>query len=228
MSVWPLPVSQEQEAMLRRYADAVVQAAENISLTSARDRGVFFERHVLDAVTFLSVLPQNWRSQALNVIDVGSGNGVPGMVFGLLCPLWRVILLDSDTKKTLFLDTFCKLNDINNVKVIVDRAETLAQSDLRESCDLAIARALGPITVTLELVSAFVKPEGSVIVSRGTSPDPNMERVPLVASLLGLTAPDFREYSVGDLRFSALRFKKARPTPTKYPRRVGKPSKSPL
>ena len=44
----------------------------------------------------------------LRVLDIGSGNGIPGLVFAILRPTWNVFLLDSNNKKALFLDTFCK------------------------------------------------------------------------------------------------------------------------
>jgi len=60
------------------------------------------------------------------VLDLGSGNGIPGLIFAILRPQWHIVLLDSNNKKALFLDSFCKINEIKNVSILCDRAEVFS------------------------------------------------------------------------------------------------------
>src|ERR1035438_5168586 len=116
----------QQETLLKRYAEAVVGAPAHLHLTSDRDTNRFLSRHVQDAIKLTELIPPQYRRPGLRVLDVGSGNGVPGIPLAILEPSWSVELLDSDTKKCGFLDMFCKSYGVRNARVIVGRAESLA------------------------------------------------------------------------------------------------------
>src|SRR4051812_489489 len=96
----------EQETLLRRYAEEVVSSP--LHLTSDRDLRHFWVRHIEDAVKLLESIPLEQRKVGTRVLDVGSGNGVPGIPTAILNPGWSVELLDSDNKKCGFLDMFCR------------------------------------------------------------------------------------------------------------------------
>src|SRR5690348_16995610 len=100
--------------LLEKYVAAVLSAPHSLALTATRDAKEFWERHVLDALKISEVLPVELHKRSLRVLDVGSGNGVPGLPIGIALPDWQVILLDSNNKKCGFLDTFCKFNAIKN------------------------------------------------------------------------------------------------------------------
>jgi 16S rRNA (guanine527-N7)-methyltransferase len=198
-----------------------------LGLTSAKDRENFFERHVLDAVTLASILPIQLRESQATAIDVGTGNGVPGLVLALLFPHWQMTLLDSDTKKCGFLDAFCISSYIKNVSVHLGRAEEYARLPIRESFDLAVCRALGGISTSLELIAGFVKIGGIGIVSHGTSLKEKIKELTTVPAILGFEH-EMHIYKVGDHTYTALQLTKTKETPIMYPRRVGRPAKAPL
>src|SRR4051794_31584663 len=135
---------QSQKELLHKYVEAVMAAPQSLGLTAAADAAEFWERHVLDALKLLEVLPAAWLEQRLRAVDIGSGNGVPGIPIAIASPNWRVTLIDSSAKKSGFLDMFCKFNGVENVTVIPGRAEELGRrEDLREQFDIGFARALG-------------------------------------------------------------------------------------
>jgi 16S rRNA (guanine527-N7)-methyltransferase len=222
----PFSPTPEQLRILETYAEAVSNAPTFLGLTSARGRTEFFDRHVQDAIRIFQLLPDEWRRAPLRVIDVGTGNGVPGLVVGVLAPHWTTVLLDSDNKKCGFLDSFLTSHTIKGVSVAKGRAEDLAQAAEREAFDLAFARALGPVSTTLELTSGFVKPGGHLAVSRGTLKDSTLGAS--VLEQLSLSPGNVETYELLGLRLQLAFYKKVGPLAPKYPRRVGVPAKRPL
>jgi len=211
-------MTNDQEALLRKYAEAVVQSPPHLHLTADREIGLFWKRHVLEAVALLEVIPP--LHTEVKVLDIGSGNGIPGIPIAILRPSWQVYLLDSDNKKCGFLDTFCKFNAIENAQVIACRAEDMATKKWRESFNYVISRALAKLPTALELSSAYLMIGGRLIVPHGTSLESELARSRHAVIELGLA---FEGYKNG-----ALYFMKTKETPEKYPRRSGVPSRRPL
>ena len=166
-----------QKQLLEKYVAAVMHAPASLGLTAAADPREFWERHVLDALKVLELLPQEFQKKTMKALDVGSGNGIPGIPIAVALPHWSVTLLDSNNKKCGFIDMFCKFNEIKNVTVLAERAEKAAQNTgIREAYDIVFARALSKLPTTLELCIPFLKVNGLLIVPHGTSYLEELER----------------------------------------------------
>jgi len=228
MIVTPIipPVTPEQETLLRRYAEEVVNSP--LHLTADRDLRQFWVRHVQDAIKLLDLVPLDNRKPGTRVLDVGSGNGIPGIPVAILNPEWSVELLDSDNKKCGFLDMFCKKYAIKNCRIIVGRAEILGQAALRQSYDIVFARALSKLRTALELTSGFVKVGGQLIVPHGTSWKSELQESAFAMEILGLRLASNFIYDLNNVEFCALIFSKISDTPAVYPRPTGVPGKKPL
>ncbi len=220
-------MNEQQENLLRRYVDAVLKAPAHLHLTADRDPTVFWARHVQDAVHLLGAIPPSQPKKTIRVVDVGSGNGVPGIPMAILQPDWEVTLLDSDNKKCGFLDMFLNLYAIKNARVVCDRAEKYAHLE-KEMYDLVTARALGKLSVALELGAAFLKPGGLLIVPHGTSWELELKKTMKASDFLGLTFLEAKPYALDHLSFVFLIYKKVKDTPGGYPRSIGTPAKRPL
>lgn len=175
----------------------------------------------------LVLLP--FLEDARSLIDVGSGGGLPGLPVKLARPDLAVTLLEADTNKAAFLvQTAARLN-LQGVAVVRDRAETAAhQPALRDSFDVAAARALAPMAVLVELCLPFVRVGGRLLAMK-VDAEAEVAAAALALEMLGgqleaiAAAP------------SALRaggqvviVRKVRATPPGYPRRAGMPKRRPL
>ncbi len=218
----------EQESLLNAYVDAVVQAPPYLHLTSESDLSNFRERHVVDGIQIHDHTPAEFFGVAKKVADLGTGNGVPGIVLAILEPLWDICMIDSDSKKSLFIDTFIKNAPVKNARMQCERIEEVGRGPLRGSFDLAYARALGKLPVVLELGAPLLKEGGVLVVPHGTSWDMEWLRSQNAAKELGLTLVEKKTYVIGVISFCLAIFKKDGKCSNKYPRRFAQIKKRPL
>lgn len=92
-----LELSAEQQQKLLDYVALLQKWNKVYNLTAIRDAGQMVSHHILDS---LAVLPHLWPGQWL---DVGCGAGLPGLVLAIARPDWTFTLLDSNSKKTSFV-----------------------------------------------------------------------------------------------------------------------------
>ena len=92
-----LELSAEQIDRLNQYLALLNKWNKTYNLTAVRETERMVAYHVLDS---LSALP---HIQGVRVLDVGSGGGMPGMLFAIARPDWQLTLIDANHKKTTFL-----------------------------------------------------------------------------------------------------------------------------
>lgn len=162
------------------------------------------------------------------VIDVGTGAGFPGLPLKIMRPDADVTLLDSLQKRIGFLSNTCAKLDLTDVKCLHARAEEA--TELRESFDYAVSRAVARLNVLCELCLPFVRVGGAFLAMKGPEPREEMEEAAKAVELLGGAFGDTFYYEIPgtDVRHSVVIVKKLTETPAKYPRRFAKIQKSPL
>lgn len=131
------------------------------NLTALEKNEEIYEKHFYDSLLPLKYVDLTNQS----IIDVGSGAGFPGLVIAILVKEAKVTLLEPNKKKAHFLQTMVEKLELNNTSVINGRAET--QNKLRETFDFAIARAVKPLNILLELVIPLLKVGGTFIAMKG-------------------------------------------------------------
>ena len=145
------------------------------------------------------------------VVDVGSGGGAPGIPVAAALPDVEVTLLEANRRKCDFLARAAR--EFPNVRVVRGRAEEQPPEAFR----VALAKALAPPPVALELCLPLVAEGGAAIVYTGPSADREVAR--LAAERLHGALDDRGSYVVA---------RKTGPTPPGYPRRPGMAQKRPL
>lgn len=218
------------EARLRRLAGVILRANERMNLTADADPELFWQRHIEDGLAAAWIVEDAAGAPA-SVLDVGSGAGLPGLVWALLWPRASVSLLDSRARRTEFLKEAAKELAID-ARVYAGRAETLAhEKSLREAFDLVTARALAPLPALLELTLPFVRVGGHVaaIKSAAGAADELASARKALDALGGEAAPRRIPYTRSDGKAcEVVLVRKLRPTPKGYPRREGQPQHRPL
>ncbi len=149
------------------YAALVLTANRRVNLTGAKD-GTAFAVHILDALT----LRDDARSP---LVDVGSGNGLPGIVLALATGA-RVTLVEAIKKRAAFLADALAVLGVEGV-VLAERAEDAAHEPLhRERYLTATARAVGSAPAIAELTVPFLAVGGRALLQRGSVGDAEAER----------------------------------------------------
>ena len=190
---------------LERWLDSVLATP---GLTAIEDSSDAWAMLVDDALRGVEVV----GAFAGPIVDVGSGNGSPGLVLAANLPDREVTLLDSSKRKAAFLERAAA--DFPNVTVVRGRAE----EQETDGFGVAAAKALAPPAVALEWVLPLVRQGGAAVLWLGPSQD--LELLSRVSDQLGGA-------NVEELNGLAVA-RKIAPTPAGFPRRPGLARKRPL
>lgn len=165
---------------------------------------------------------------ARTLIDVGSGGGLPGLVLKLARPELEVTLLEANHRKTAFLEAAGAQLGLR-VRVLAARAEEAAhRPELRESFDVATARALAPMPVLVELCLPFVRVGGRLLAMKAGAEAEVEAALPALERLGGRLLAIEAAPSAARERGQVVVVEKVAPSPAGFPRRPGVPGKRPL
>ncbi|HEY7107037.1 MAG TPA: RsmG family class I SAM-dependent methyltransferase [Acidimicrobiia bacterium] len=162
-------------------------------------------------------------------LDLGSGAGVPGLVLAREWPQARGVLLDAQHKRCRFLrESVSRLGLAPRIEVRCGRAEELAREpELRGQFALVVARSFGRPAVTAECGVGYLAPAGRLVVSEPPVGSTGALAVRWPAAglaRLGLSPP--AEIRHGDAGAAVMVLGEV--VDDRWPRRVGRPAKSPL
>ena len=223
-----IAITPEQAAKFETYHKMLTEANAKFNLTRVpEDISEAIDRNYLDCIMPLKAgLPEGVK----RIIDVGSGAGFPGIPLSICLPDVHFVLLDSLSKRVDFLKSVIDALHLN-AEAIHMRAEDAAKNpDLRESFDIATARAVASLNLLSEYLLPFVKVGGWMMALKGPGLDEEAEAAANAFEILGgkfhhgdsVTIPG-RDW---DHRIAWI--EKIANTPAKYPRKAGKPENQPL
>jgi 16S rRNA (guanine527-N7)-methyltransferase len=162
------------------------------------------------------------------VVDVGSGGGLPGLPLKIALPGLDMTLIEADQTKAAFLVSACSALGLRGVEVVAKRAEEVGQDPrYRESFDVAVARALAPMPVLVELCLPLIRVGGRLLAQKTETEDLDGARRAinvLGGALNSAVAAPSAARSAG----TVVIVDKLRTTPPAYPRRAGIPARKPL
>jgi 16S rRNA (guanine527-N7)-methyltransferase len=223
-----LSISQDQTDLLTRFADLLAEWNQKFNLTAIRTAEEMRIKHFLDSLSCLLAIESK---PASSLIDVGTGAGFPGLPLKVLRPEIHLTLVESVAKKTRFLTHVVQELGLNHVNVLNARVEAIGrQAAHREQYDWAVARAVAALPVLCEYLLPLVKVEGFMLAQKGESAPGELAQARPAIELLGgrfIESIPVELPGVPQER-SLIVIQKTSPTPDKYPRREGIPSKRPL
>ena len=220
-----IELNEKQLMQFETYSLMLREWNEKMNLTAIKEPRDIAVKHFYDSLLFLanSEIPQGAR-----VIDVGTGAGFPGVVLKIARPDIELTLLDSLNKRLIFLSELTKALGIK-AELIHARAEEGAKPPIRESFDIATARAVAALPTLCEYCLPYVKVGGKFVAMKGPSVIEEAKAAANAVKILGggefAISTEF--LPEGDERCFAVT-KKVSQTPTKYPRNSAKITKSPL
>lgn len=156
-----IELTEKQIDLFRRYAEFLLEYNTHTNLTAIKNIEDIYLKHFYD-----SLLGAKFFDFANNkILDIGSGAGFPGVPLKIVFPSIELVALDSNGKKTTFLEELKKRLKLD-FKVINDRAEKYILNS-RESFDVVTGRAVTAMPVLLEISMPFVKVGGYFVAYKG-------------------------------------------------------------
>ena len=231
-----LRLSRSQLARFGALRDALLDWNSRHNLTSITDPAEVERLHFLDSLSVLLALPRAADGspcpEPLELIDVGSGGGLPGLPLRIACPELSVTFVESVGKKAAFIDHAAEALRLSRVRVIVARAEEVgADRRTREWFDIAVARAVAALPVLAEFLLPLVRPGGLMVALKKGDIAAELAAATAAIRTLGGAPAEVLPVEIPGLAGEGrclVVVRKRRPTPTGYPRRVGLPAKRPI
>jgi 16S rRNA (guanine527-N7)-methyltransferase len=162
----------DPQAALDRLGELLATAPLN--LVSKDDRRRVRELHIAEGERLVQALglasPLGGLGSPGQVLDLGSGGGLPGLVIAILRPHVRVTCLDARAKKMRFVQRVVSELGLVNVNTVPARAEAAANDrTLRGEYEMVVSRAVGRCSVVAELGRGFLMDGGRLIMVKGPS-----------------------------------------------------------
>ena len=165
-----LPLTQHSLRLISAYLDLLSQWNRKINLTAIRDKDAMLVKHVFDALTFFQ-LRLNYPDADLgsgNILDLGSGGGLPGIILAICDPKIQLVSVDKSKKKIAFQEHVALSLKLNNVTPIHSRLEDLAEIEVHKTAyDLIVSRAFDQIKSLFYFADLFLKPKANLVLWKG-------------------------------------------------------------
>ncbi len=224
-------IDARQVRQFEMYYREMLEGNSRMSLTGVTDWEETQTRHFVDSLSVAAALPRRMFQAGEALMDVGSGGGLPGVPLKIAYPEVSVTLLEANGKKAAFLRRLVEVLGLSGVSVVRGRAEEAGhRPELRERFGLVVSRAVARLDALAELTLPFCRVGGTTIAQKG--PDVRREVDLARNAIEALGGGDVRVIEARPAGSPAPRtlvaVSKARPTPKRFPRRPGIPSKRPL
>jgi 16S rRNA (guanine527-N7)-methyltransferase len=138
------------------------------NLTAIRAVPEMATHHILDSLAILSWI------KGERLLDVGSGAGLPGIPLAMACPSLSVVLLDSNGKKTRFLNEVKRVLKLSNIEIVQSRAEIFHPTS---GFDTVTSRAFSTIENFIKCTSHLIYDQGVWLAMKGRYPDTELAAI---------------------------------------------------
>ena len=211
-----------------RLCTHILEVNKIHNLTAIRDVPGVITKHFADSLTVAPHIPEG-----ATVIDVGTGGGFPTLPLALARPDLRITAIDSTAKKIAHVQNTAQLFGFDGVTAIAGRAEDMAQTKMRESFDIATARAVSELRVLCEITLPFVKVGGKLLAMKAASGEKDLADAQNAIAKLGGKVVAVHKFTLKDAdgneeERSIIEISKIARTPNNFPRQYAQILKKPL
>ena len=170
-------------AKAQRFVELLATDGVTRGLIGPRETARLWDRHLLNCALVAELVPDQGE-----LVDIGSGAGLPGVVLAMLRPRLHVVLLEPLLRRSVFLEECVSALDLPNATVLRARAEEKAASGI--SADVATARAVAPLDRLVGWAAGLLRPGGQLLAIKGQSAAAELEAAEPVLSRLGVRSAE--------------------------------------
>jgi 16S rRNA (guanine527-N7)-methyltransferase len=179
-----LALSGAQAALLARYCALLARWNRTHNLTAIDEPSQVLSHHLLDSLAIVPALAQIAGDQAVRILDLGSGGGLPGIPLAIACPQWHITLVDKVGKKVAFLNQARLELGLANIDTVHARVEQLAPG---RTYDLIVARAFASLVELVASSRHLLSPRGSWAAMKGALPTTELAALAIAEPALAVT-----------------------------------------
>ena len=173
-----LELSDTQVAQLLAYLDLIAKWNKVYNLTAVRDPEEMLVQHLFDSLAAVGPLRRHTGGRPARVLDVGSGAGLPGVVFAICVPELRVDCVDTVGKKAAFIQQAAGHLRLPNLRGLHDRVE-----NLKGPYDVISSRAFASLPDFISWSGGALAEQGVWLAMKGKQPDAEIAAVPPAAEV---------------------------------------------
>lgn len=152
--------SNAQIEQLSAYEALIQQWQKAINLVAPSTLNDVWGRHILDSAQIWPIIRE--LGLPTRIIDLGSGGGLPGIVLAI-AGVEHITMIESDTRKGIFLRETARELGLTNVTVITGRIEKISG----QNAPIITARALAPLKQLTEWSKPLLEPNGAMVFMKG-------------------------------------------------------------
>ena len=228
LEVLGIKLNEKQIKQFLTYYEMLVEWNSFMNLTAITEFEDVMKKHFIDSISLIKAYD---ISKPVNVIDVGTGAGFPGLALKIAYPNLKITLLDSLNKRIQFLNEVIQKLQLEEITTIHGRAEDYSKKEeYREKFDLCVSRAVANLSTLSEYCLPYVKKDGYFISYKSEKVSEEIIIAEHAIKILGGIIDRQIEFYLpeSDIYRNLFVIKKVENTPKKYPRKAGLPSKEPL
>ena len=187
-SAMGVALSEAQAGKLLDYLDLLQKWNKAYNLTAVRERPAMLVQHLLDSLSIVPHLPPG------DLLDVGSGGGLPGIPLAILQPERSITLIDTVGKKVAFLKQAAMTLGLKNLTAVSDRIESwVPPAEHAAGFTLITARAYATLATLIGQTHRLLAQNGGWYAMKGVFPDAEMAELPpdvVIKAVIPLQVPD--------------------------------------
>lgn len=168
VSALDLSLTDEQYNLLIDYLELMMKWNKAFNLSAIRDPLEAVDKHLVDSLSMVPLI-----EQGKHYLDIGAGAGLPGIPLSIVVPEARFTMVDSNGKKTRFIQQAIMTLSLGNANVINSRIESLPDIDF----DIVTARALGTLAQMTEWLGSRLVGERYLLAMKGVYPEQEMQEL---------------------------------------------------
>lgn len=172
-----LDLIQQQQEKILQYIKLLEKWNKSYNLTAVRKPLDMLDKHILDSLLlqpYLKEVIESTEYKITSILDVGSGAGLPGIPLAIAFPEIKITLLDSNGKKTAFLQQVKTELKLENIYIINNRVENLKG----QFYDLILSRAFSSLKKYLKLTKNSQNANTLVWAMKGKYPEEELREIP--------------------------------------------------
>jgi 16S rRNA (guanine527-N7)-methyltransferase len=169
---------------VQAYAELLAGAGVERGLIGPAETQRLWDRHLINSGVVAELIPAATDGEAIQLADLGSGAGLPGIVLAIMLPQVSVTLVEPMARRTQFLQECIAELGLSNAQVRRGRAEEL---DGEIGADVVTARAVASLDRLSGLAAGLARPGGLVLAIKGAAAGQELDRARPVLRQLGAT-----------------------------------------